>query len=116
MTWKSSETSLEGIPLNSGQLPVPDSSIVHVMGSPALTWVGTTLEAMRKSPTAPVKPCGAGGSGRTLIATGPSGTANCWYCLCWKKPKPVTPTLRLTSWLVGLRRMRPASGARALVW
>src|ERR1019366_9737541 len=88
----------------------------HVTGSPTLTRVGTTFDAILKSPTAPAKPCGAGGRGRTSIVAGVPGTANCWYCLCWKKPKPVTPTLRLTSWLVGLNRTRPGFGARARVW
>jgi hypothetical protein len=59
-----------GSPRISGQLPEPVSSTVHVTGSPALTSRGTTFEVILKSPTAPVNPAGAGGSGRTSIDTG----------------------------------------------
>src|ERR1700690_939742 len=114
--WKSEETSRAGSPRISGQFPVPESSTVHVMGSPVATRVGTTLDAILNSPTAPVNPAGAGGRGRTLISAEFPATENCWDRRCWKNPKPLTPTLRLTSWLGGVREIRPEVRAIARVW
>src|SRR5476649_1829596 len=105
MTWKSAGASREGRARISGQLPEPESSAVHVIGSPAFTCTGTIFDVILKSPTAPLKPLGAGGRGLTWSDTGAPGTANCWYWRCWKKPNSETPTLRLISWLVVLSGM-----------
>ena len=65
MTWKFLETARDGRPGRSGQLAVPASSSVHVIGSPTAAVSGTTFEVSLRSPTAPLKPDGAAGSGFT---------------------------------------------------
>ena len=52
----------------SGQLPVPPSSSVHVIGSPTATEVGTTFAVKVNWPTAPPKSAGAP-SGRGLMVS-----------------------------------------------
>ena len=66
MTWKSAGASLDGSERISGQLPEPESSTVHVIGSPAFTCTGTIFDVILKSPTAPLNPLGAGGRGPHL--------------------------------------------------
>ncbi len=100
----------------SGQFPLPVSCSVHVTGSPTAAEAGTSLDRSLKSPTAPEKPAAAGGRGRTSIVGTLLITENCWYCRCWKKPNPVTPTFRFTSWLTALSWWVPGVRTSARVW
>ena len=100
--WKSLDTSRWGRAVRSGQLPVPASSSVQVMGSPTAAVRGTTLEVKVKEPTAPVKVGGAAGSGLMVRSSALDSMARCSTVGWENRPKPEVPTIRFTNWVAGL--------------
>lgn len=83
----------------SGQLPVPLSSIVHVIGSPTAAFSGTTFDTTVNWPTAPLKLAGAGGSGRISSVGWSEVTDTGSMRGCDRKPMPTVPVWMLRIWL-----------------